>query len=67
MESSEKVKFIGMNLQEVSYALRVHPNTVLKLVYEGLPARKVGREWRFNRESVLNWLDNKNPCKAKSL
>lgn len=40
---------------EVAELLRVHPKHVYRLLKKGLPARRVGSEWRFSREDVLAW------------
>jgi putative molybdopterin biosynthesis protein len=40
---------------EVAHLLRVHPKQVYRLLKQGLPARRVGSEWRFDRADVLVW------------
>ena len=40
---------------EVAGILRVHPKQVYRLLKKGLPARRVGAEWRFSRRDVLAW------------
>ncbi len=40
---------------EVAEVLRVHPKHVYRLLKRGLPARRVGAEWRFSRDDVLAW------------
>lgn len=40
---------------EVAALLRVHPKQIYRLLDQGLPARRVGSEWRFLREEVLAW------------
>jgi putative molybdopterin biosynthesis protein len=40
---------------EVAELLRVHPKHVYRLLRKGLPARRVGGEWRFDRADVLRW------------
>ena len=46
-----------LNLQEASVFLQVGERTLLKLLREEhIPGRKIGREWRFSRESLLTWL-----------
>jgi putative molybdopterin biosynthesis protein len=40
---------------EVAELLRVHPKHVYRLLKKGLPARRVGSEWRFDRGDVLLW------------
>jgi len=40
---------------EVAKLLSVHPKHVYRLLRKGLPARRVGSEWRFERGEVLAW------------
>ncbi|HEY2409165.1 MAG TPA: helix-turn-helix transcriptional regulator [Polyangiaceae bacterium] len=40
---------------DVAALLRVHPQHVYRLLRSGLPARRVGGEWRFNADAVLAW------------
>ena len=44
-----------LRTQEVAALLRVHPKHVYRLLKKGLPARRVGGEWRFSSEDVLAW------------
>lgn len=44
-----------MKSAEVARLLRVHPKQVYRLLDQGLPARRVGSEWRFLRDEVLAW------------
>jgi excisionase family DNA binding protein len=44
-----------LRTDEVAALLRVHPKHVYRLLKKGLPARRVGGEWRFSREEVLAW------------
>jgi putative molybdopterin biosynthesis protein len=46
---------------EVADVLRVHPKHVYRLLKKGLPARRVGAEWRFDREDVLVWSGGGRP------
>jgi len=39
----------------VAALLSVHPKHVYRLMRRGLPARRVGSTWRFEREEVLAW------------
>jgi excisionase family DNA binding protein len=42
---------------QLAELLQTDEATVQKLAREGeLPARKVGRDWRFSRVAVLDWL-----------
>lgn len=40
---------------EVAALLSVHPKHVYRLMRRGLPARRVGSAWRFERDEVLAW------------
>jgi len=44
-----------LRTQEVAKLLRVHPKHVYRLLKKGLPARRVGSEWRFDEREVLAW------------
>jgi putative molybdopterin biosynthesis protein len=41
--------------KEVAALLRVHPKHVYRLLKRGLPARRVGDEWRFDEHEVMRW------------
>lgn len=57
---SEKEKEV-LNLEEASQLFQVSSKTFLKLLREdNLPARKIGREWRFSRTALLNWMAQGN-------
>lgn len=46
-----------LNLEEAMEFLKVSEKTLIKLLREEhIPARKIGREWRFSREALLRWL-----------
>ncbi len=46
-----------LTFYETAELLRVEPGVVRELADSGeLPARPVGNEWRFSRETVLAWL-----------
>ncbi|WP_135228042.1 helix-turn-helix domain-containing protein [Deinococcus fonticola] len=46
-----------LTLEELAAYLKVSETTAYSLVRSGdIPGRKVGREWRFLRERVENWL-----------
>ncbi len=44
-----------MTTTEVAALLRVHPKQVYRLLKKGLPAHRVGDEWRFDREEVARF------------
>lgn len=46
-------------VEDVSAYLRLEPDTVRTMAREGkLPAIKLGRVWRFNRQDVRLWVKN---------
>jgi excisionase family DNA binding protein len=46
-----------LTLEEVSEIFKVSTKTVLKMLREeDLPARKIGREWRFSRRALFQWM-----------
>jgi len=48
-----------LNADEASTWLKIPKSTLYKLCSEGeLPAAKVGRHWRFHRETLEQWLLN---------
>ena len=47
-----------LNTQEAAELLRVTPRTVKQLAAAGkIPARKVGRGWRFSRAALLEHVE----------
>jgi excisionase family DNA binding protein len=50
-----------LRTDEVAALLRVHPKHVYRLLKKGLPARRVGGEWRFSRDDVLAWSAGRRP------
>lgn len=50
-----------LNLDEASALFQVSTKTLLKMLREeAIPARKIGREWRFSRTALLHWMANGN-------
>jgi excisionase family DNA binding protein len=48
LEYEQAVDFLG-----------VSEKTLIKLLREeNIPARKIGREWRFSREALISWLSS---------
>jgi excisionase family DNA binding protein len=46
------------DIDQLSAYLRVPKSTLYRLAAESkIPSHKVGRHWRFRRESVDRWLD----------
>ncbi len=48
-----------LTLQEAADFLKVGRNAMSKMVNERkIPGKKVGREWRFSRQALIEWLKN---------
>lgn len=46
-----------LNLEQATEVLGVSEKTLIKLLREDhIPARKIGREWRFSKDALVNWL-----------
>lgn len=46
-----------LNLEQAASLLDISEKTLIKLLKEEhLPARKLGREWRFSKEKLIQWL-----------
>lgn len=47
-----------LTTEEVLGYLKVNPRTIYRLIRTGeLPAIRVGRQWRFRRSDLTEWLD----------
>lgn len=44
-----------LTTKEAAKLLNVHPKQLYRLLKQGLPAARVGTEWRFESEAVLRW------------
>lgn len=50
-----------LNLEQAMEFFGVSERTMIKLLREErIPARKIGREWRFHKAALLDWLGNGN-------
>lgn len=48
-----------LNIEEAAALLGVSVKTFNKVLHtEDLPARKIGREWKFSRRSLIDWVGN---------
>ena len=46
-----------LNVDELADYLKIPRSTIYKLVREGkIPAQKIGRHWRFRKETIDHWL-----------
>ena len=49
-----------LTVDEISVYLKIPRSTIYKLVREGkIPAQKIGRHWRFRKEAIDHWLEQK--------
>jgi excisionase family DNA binding protein len=56
----------AMTMDELSAYLKIAKSTLYKLAQEGkLPGQKVGRHWRFRKDAVDRWLDQKPRTRKK--
>ena len=50
-----------MTVDELAQHLRVTKKTIYRLLKRGeIPATKIGRQWRFDRASIDQWLERKS-------
>lgn len=57
-----------LTITELAEYLRISRSTLYKLVREGgIPCQKIGRHWRFRKESIDRWLDETRVVKRRSL
>lgn len=46
-----------LNIEEAAELLGVSIKTFNKVLHEGdMPARKIGREWKFSRRALIDWV-----------
>lgn len=46
-----------LTIEEAAGLLKIPVSSVYKLAQQGrIPAQKVGRHWRFHRQTLLNWV-----------
>gem|GEM_PF-205155 len=57
MEFKAEITDEILNSEQVAKFMKIHPVTVRRLAkQEVIPARKVGKEWRFNKQAILQWI-----------
>lgn len=50
-----------LNIEEAASLLGVSVKTFNKVLHsENLPARKIGREWKFSRQALIEWVGSGN-------
>jgi excisionase family DNA binding protein len=51
-----------MTITDLAAYLQVSQSSLYKLVQRGsVPGHKVGRHWRFHKESIDGWLQDRSP------
>jgi len=46
-----------LNIEEAAHLLGVSVKTFNKVLHtQALPARKIGREWKFSRQALIDWV-----------
>lgn len=46
-----------LNIEEAAALLGVSTKTFAKVLREGeIPGRKIGREWKFSRQALIDWV-----------
>lgn len=49
-----------LNVDELAAYLKIPKSTLYKLSREGaIPGQKVGRHWRFHKQTIDHWLGNR--------
>lgn len=57
-----------MTIEEASKYLRIPLSSLYKLAQDGkIPCQKVGRHWRFRKETIDRWLDERTVIKDKPI
>ncbi len=50
-----------MTIEEASKYLQIPLSSLYKLAQDGkIPCQKVGRHWRFRKETIDHWLDERS-------
>ena len=56
-----------LSINELSAYLKISKSTLYKLAQEGkLPGQKVGKHWRFRKEAVDRWLEQRDSASSFS-
>jgi excisionase family DNA binding protein len=52
-----------LTIDELADYLKIPKSTLYKLAQEGkVPGQKVGRHWRFRKETIDRWLEHDTPA-----
>lgn len=56
-----------MTVEQLAIYLQIAKSTLYKLAQEGkVPGQKVGKHWRFHRETIDNWLKSNSHAGSAS-
>lgn len=67
MRGEEVLEKEILNMQEVCELLNVSEKTMIKVLQEeDIPARKIGREWRFSKTAIIEWIGSGNSVEYKN-
>jgi excisionase family DNA binding protein len=65
--SYEKALDEFLTVEQAADLLRIPHSTVYKLAELGkMPAQKVGRHWRFHRNTLVDWIAGKKHVEEKN-
>lgn len=54
-----------LTLEQAAELVKRHPKVLVRYIRTmGLPAQRIGRDWRFNRGDLLDWLRKQPTAKA---
>ena len=57
--SGDETKREILTIEEAAALLGVSVKTFNKVLHsESIPARKIGREWKFSRQALIEWVGN---------
>ena len=45
-----------LNTKEMCDVLKMHENTIYKLLKQGLPSYKIGKSRRYDKDEVIAWI-----------
>ena len=61
MKKTKTIDNSILTIDELAAYLKVAKSTLYKLCQEGkVPGQKVGRHWRFRKETIDRWLDEQS-------
>ena len=64
-DAPEGLEPVGLTLKEAADLLRVHENTLAKLLQDGrVRGVKIGREWRTSRRALEDFVDGQGSASA---